>query len=123
MYIFCGDYIDRGTQNKETLEFLMSLMNCKNVLFLEGNHERWLNYYSLDEYENIKSKTFLYKTAPQLKDIDKKDIRAFYRKIGQIAYFEYNGAEYLVSHGGINILPKELQLVATSQFINGVGDY
>lgn len=123
MYIFCGDYIDRGNQNVEVLLTLIELSKHSNVLLLEGNHEIWLNYYALDEYENIKSKRFLNETAIQIKDIDKKDIRAFYRKIGQIAYFEYNGAEYLVSHGGINILPKELQLVATSQFINGVGDY
>lgn len=123
MYIFTGDYIDRGIQNKEVLEFLMTLIEKPNVLFLEGNHEKWLNYYSLDEYENIKSRTFLHKTAPQIADIDKSSIRKFYRKLGQIAYFEYDGNTYLVSHGGISYLPKELQLVATVQFINGVGDY
>lgn len=123
MYIFTGDYIDRGIQNKEVLEFLLTLVDKSNILFLEGNHERWLNYYSLDEYENIKSKTFLYKTALQIADIDKSSIRKFYRKLGQIAYFEYDGNTYLVSHGGISYLPKELQLVATEQFINGVGDY
>ena len=123
MYIFCGDYVDRGLQNKETLEFLMSISNNKNVLFLEGNHERWINYYSLDELENIKSNTFLKKTMLELYDLDKKDLRAFYRKIGQIAYFTYGGMKYLVSHGGISYVPDELQLIATEQFINGVGDY
>lgn len=122
-YIFCGDYIDRGLQNKETLEMLMEMAKYKNTLFLEGNHEKWLNYYSLDEYEQIKSKTFLNKTANELRDIDKKDIRAFYRKIGQIAYFQYGDKKYIVSHGGISYMPEELQLVSTSQFINGVGDY
>lgn len=122
-YIFCGDYIDRCLQNKETLELLMEMATYKNTLFLEGNHEKWLNYYSLDEYEQIKSKTFLNKTANELRDIDKKDIRAFYRKIGQIAYFQYGDKKYIVSHGGISYMPEELQLVSTSQFINGVGDY
>lgn len=123
MYIFCGDYLDRGLQNKETLLFLMDLSSKKNVLFLEGNHEKWLNYYSLDELENIKSKTFINKTMLEIIDIDKKDIRAFYRKIGQLAYFEYGGVKYLVTHGGISYLPEELQLIATEQLINGVGDY
>jgi predicted kinase len=123
MYIFCGDYIDRGKQNKKTLEFLMGLSKNHNVLFLEGNHEKWLNYYSLDETENIKSKTFLHKTMIELLDLDKKDIRAFYRKIGQIAYFNYGDTNYLISHGGISYIPDELQLIATDQFINGVGDY
>ena len=123
MYIFCGDYLDRGLQNKETLLFLMDLSSKKNVLFLEGNHEKWLNYYSLDELENIKSKTFINKTMLEIIDIDKKDIRAFYRKIGQLAYFEYGGVKYLITHGGISYLPEELQLIATEQLINGVGDY
>lgn len=123
MYIFCGDYLDRGLQNKETLLFLMDLSSKKNVLFLEGNHEKRLNYYSLDELENIKSKTFINKTMLEIIDIDKKDIRTFYRKIGQIAYFEYGSTRYLITHGGISYIPGELQLVATEQFINGVGDY
>ena len=122
-YIFSGDYIDRGLQNKETLEFLMPMANYSNVLLLEGNHERWLNHYSMDEYEEIHSKTFLNKTANELRELDKKDIRAFYRKIGQIAYFQYDNKRYLISHGGISYMPKELQLIATEQFIKGVGDY
>lgn len=123
MYIFCGDYLDRGLQNKETLLFLMDLSLKKNTLFLEGNHERWLNYYSLDELENVKSKIFIKRTIPQIIDIDKKSIREFYRKIGQLAYFEYDKKRYLITHGGISYVPEELQLVATEQFIHGVGDY
>lgn len=122
-YIFCGDYIDRGLQNKETLELLMKMANYENIFLLEGNHERWLKYYSLDECEEIKSKTFLNKTVKELGDLDKKDIRIFYRKLGQIAYFQYDNKKYIVSHGGISYMPEELQLVATSQFIYGVGDY
>lgn len=123
MYIFCGDYTDRGLQNKETLEFLMKMSTNKNVLLLEGNHEKWINYYSLDEIENIKSNTFLKKTMIELFDLDKKDLRSFYRKIGQIAYFTYDNQRYLISHGGVSYTPEELQLIATDQFINGVGDY
>ena len=123
MYIFCGDYIDRGPQNNETLRLLMKLSLCSNVLLLEGNHEKWLNYYALDEIENIKSQTFIKKTIPEILDIDKKDIRNFYRKIGQIAYFKYGNMKYLISHGGISYMPEQLQLIATEQLINGVGDY
>lgn len=122
MYIFCGDYIDRGLQNKETLLSLMNLAKNKNVL-LEGNHERWLNYYSLDEFNNIKSKEFLKKTMIEILDIDKIKLREFYRKIGQLAYFNYDGNNYIVTHGGISYMPDELLLVATEQLIKGVGDY
>ena len=41
-YIFTGDYIDRGIENAEVVNFLYSIMNKKNIKLLEGNHERWL---------------------------------------------------------------------------------
>lgn len=122
-YIFVGDYFDRGIENKDVAMFLNSIYDKKNVLLLEGNHEKWFNYYANDEMEKIKSKTFLWKTIPEIIDLDKSLFRNIYRKLGQIAYFEYDGVKYIVSHGGLNILPHELQLVATDQIINGVGDY
>lgn len=51
-YIFTGDYLDRGIQNKEVLEFLISLKDYKNVIFLEGNHEKWLRVYA-DKHFNM----------------------------------------------------------------------
>ena len=123
MYIFCGDYIDRGVQNKETMEFLLTLYQNKNVLFLEGNHEKWMNYYALDELERIKSNQFLKHTIFELENLQKKELRTFYRKLGQLAYFEYDDNKYLVSHGGLSFMPSDLQNVATEQLINGVGDY
>lgn len=41
MYIFCGDYIDRGLENVQVVQFLLSIMEKPNVILLEGNHERW----------------------------------------------------------------------------------
>ena len=123
MYIFCGDYTDKGLQNKETLEFLMGLSEKRNTLFLEGNHEGWVNYYANDEVENIKSKTFLHKTMPEIIDMDKKELRSFYRKIGQMAYFEFDNKKYFVTHGGLSYMSERLVLVATDQMIHGVGDY
>lgn len=75
-YIFCGDYLDRGTQNKEVLEFLISLRDKKNCVFLEGNHEKWLRIYSqkdydMEYYENrpVEYKDpFVTKLISQLKD-------------------------------------------------------
>lgn len=39
LYIFTGDYTDRGIQNKEVIEFLLSHIDDSNVILLEGNHE------------------------------------------------------------------------------------
>lgn len=123
MYIFTGDYIDRGLENADVVKFLISIMNKKNVLMLEGNHERWLWLYANDCVG--KSKEFELITRPQLEEakIDKKDIRQLYRKFGQCAYYKYGDNIYLVTHAGLSTLPKNLSYVATDQMIRGVGGY
>lgn len=122
-YLFTGDYLDRGIQNKEVLEFMISIMDNKNVLMLEGNHERYLWYWSNEQDAEIKNREFMYKTVPQIKGIDTTQMRQFYRKLGQMAYFTFNNQEYFITHAGLNTFPKYIQLVSTSQFIRGVGAF
>ncbi len=123
MYIFIGDYIDRGLENAETVEFLMSVMNRKNVLMLEGNHERWLWYWANDA--TGRSREFELITRPRLDaaKLDKKQVRLLYRKFGQCAYYRYNDKIFLVTHAGLSTLPENLSFVATEQMIKGVGSY
>jgi predicted kinase len=123
MYIFTGDYIDRGVENADVVKFLISIKDKKNVLMLEGNHERWLWLWANDCVG--KSKEFELVTRPQLDDtkIDKKDVRQLYRKLGQCAYYKYGENIYLVTHAGLSIIPNNLTFVATEQMINGVGNY
>ena len=263
-YIFCGDYLDRGTQNKEVLEFLISLKDKKNCVFLEGNHEKWLRIYSqkdydMEYYENrpveykdpfvtklisqlkdkqvtlekkinknknmseelskllreswetnpenrevyyrfelinvpekqkelhkengidevsvekikriihvlqheeystkryieevqefykdrfdlslditnvleknysvqsnrkqnpIRSLEFIKRTYPQIKDINKTEIRRFCDRLAQMSYFKFNGQEYLVTHGGVPCMPT--MKTQTIELIKGVGKY
>lgn len=122
-YIFTGDYIDRGLENADVVKFLISIKDKKNVLMLEGNHEKWLQIYGHDGYG--KSKEFELVTRPQLdaSKIDKKDIRMLYRKFAQCAYYTYNGNTFLVTHAGLSTLPQNLTFVATDQMIHGVGSY
>jgi serine/threonine protein phosphatase 1 len=44
--VFLGDYIDRGPQTKEVLDFLMGLKNTDELkhMFLLGNHEEFMVY-------------------------------------------------------------------------------
>ena len=122
-YIFTGDYLDRGIENKEVLEFLMDFSEKKNVLCLTGNHERWIGMFGNDEFESIRSKEFKARTLAQIIDTDKKKVRSFYRSLGQLAFIEYRGKKYFITHAGISYFPKSIFTFATENFIKGVGDY
>lgn len=122
-YIFTGDYIDRGVENAEVVNFLISIMDRKNVLMLEGNHERWLWLWANDC--TGRSKEFELVTRPILdaSGIDKKEVRKLYRRFGQCAYYSYGDNVYLVTHAGLSVIPDNLTFVATDQMIHGVGAY
>ena len=146
-YIFTGDYIDRGIQNKEVLKFLMGLAKHKNVLLLEGNHEHHLRLYANDETsiepvnredakilkkynrelltklnnDKVRSHRFITETVEQIKDISRKDLRTFCDKLAQMAYITFRGKNYFISHGGIPCLPTIF--TPTYQLIHGVGKY
>ena len=123
MYIFVGDYIDRGVENVEVVQFLISIMNRKNVLMLEGNHERWLWLWANDCVGRSKEFELVTRQALEAANIDKKDVRQLYRKFGQCAYYRYGDRIFLVTHGGLSTMPENLSMVATEQMIKGVGNY
>jgi predicted kinase len=122
-FIFCGDYIDRGTQNAEVLDFLYGVKDNKNVLLLEGNHEKWISRWANDE--DVTSKEFVNYTLPQLEQakFTKKQAREFYRKLGQCCYFTYDNETFFVCHGGISRVPINPIFVPTIQMVDGVGRY
>ena len=123
MYIFVGDYIDRGIENAEVVKFLLSIMNRKNVLLLEGNHERWLWLWASDCVGRSKEFETVTKPVLEAAGISKKSVRQLYRKFGQCAYYRYGEKVFLVTHGGLSSVPENLSFVATDQMIKGVGNY
>lgn len=122
-YIFTGDFLDRGIENVEVLKFLISIMDYKNVLLLDGNHETHIRAYANGEISRGKEFELITKPQIEASDIDMKDIRMFCRKIGQVAYYEYDGKTVLVNHGGVSNIPDQLTFIPTIQFIKGVGNY
>jgi predicted kinase len=123
LHIFIGDYIDRGIENVKLLNYIFSIMDKPNVIFLQGNHEQWLWNYSNDMPS--KSKEFEQVTKRELNksQIDKKKLRIFYRKLRQLVYYTYNNKVIVVSHGGISTMPERFEFLATEQLIKGVGEY
>ena len=123
MYIFVGDLIDRGIENVEVVNWFTQIINKKNVLVLEGNHERWLWIYAHGGVG--KSKEFELVTRKQLEEahVDVKSIRQLYRRLGQCAWYKYDDKDVFVSHAGVAALPDNLSFMSTEQMIKGVGNY
>ena len=71
-YIFAGDLLDRGIENKEVLDFMLSIYKQPNVVFIEGNHDEYLRNWAMDSWELTKSgkpripAEFKFRTLPQL---------------------------------------------------------
>lgn len=120
LYIFTGDYIDRGLEHKELMSMLISISNKPNVIFIEGNHEK-----NLFQYANNKETTKYFKeyTMKEMTYFDKKKLRNFYRKLKPFVYYKYNEKSVLVSHGGLTFLPRNFFTISDEQFIRGIGDY
>ena len=122
-YIFLGDYVDRGNQNAEVLEFLDKIKDLPNVCLLEGNHEKWIQCFG----NNVpaKSKEFEEHTKVELyqKGYDEKKARMLYRKFRQFSHFVWNDLEILACHAGIPNLNTNLLYLPTDDFVHGVGDY
>ena len=123
LYIFCGDYIDRGIENVEVIKFLFSIMDKPNVILLEGNHERWLWYWA--HGGTSQSKEFENVTRRQLEagGLDSKVARMLYRKLNQCVYYKFGEKTVLVTHAGLSLIPDNLTKVASEQMIRGVGRY
>ncbi len=123
-YIFCGDYFDRGVENYQTFKFLKELMLKQNTLFLIGNHEDKLYKYACDD--EFKMDYGLCKTILEFiqNNVNKKEIRGFIKNLAQVAYIEFRGKTYLVTHGGIPYMPKKsLDFYSTNSLIYGIDKY
>ena len=127
LYIFVGDYLDRGIEPAETVKFLLSIYKLPNVILLEGNHECYLRNYAhnIDDYSrNFKETTLPYlNKATGSGEIKKSELRQLCRKFGQVCYFTYGDKKVLVSHGGLSSMKDNLIYVSTEQIIRGVGEY
>lgn len=120
MYIFLGDYFDRGVQNVQVFEILKEIRELSNVCLLEGNHETNLRKHLLNE-DRVSKGTRLTINEFYEAGYTDKDIKQFYDSLSQLMYFSYNGTDYLCTHGGVPVLPT--QLTSTYDIVCGVGAY
>lgn len=126
LYVFVGDYFDRGIQAVETFKIMLDLLEKPNVVLIEGNHENnSVKKFINDEEKYTKSfdETTL---QPLLKEFELEYIKAglkkIYKRLRQCYAFEFRGKKFLCTHGGLPLVPK-LALVSAREMIKGVGRY
>ena len=132
LYVFTGDYVDRGIQNDKVVSWLLEHYQERNVVLLQGNHERWLIEYANGEYDEeirnggrdrCKSSMFFEHTIPQLSQFRKKDLRELCRRFRAVAYLSFDGRRYFISHAGVGFMPESIVKVKAETFIRGNGKY
>ena len=124
LYIFLGDYFDRGVENYKTFKLLNELSNNANMIFLIGNHEDKLYKYACDD--EFKMDYDIKNTIHELENnnVNKSEIRGFIKKLSQISYIKFGPNTYLIPHGGIPYIPKlSLDFYSTNSFIYGIDKY
>ena len=126
LYVFVGDYFDRGIQAVETFKIILDLLEKPNIIFIEGNHENnSVKKFIYDEEKYTKSfdETTL---QPLLKEFEldyiKAGLKKIYKRLRQCFTFEFRGKKFLCTHGGLPLVPK-LTLVSAREMIKGVGKY
>ena len=102
--ILLGDYIDRGTQSREVIDYIIDLKEKGfDIVPLLGNHEAMLlDAYKNEEFTSIwiqngGSETLKSFDITSLKDIEPKYIEFFK---GLSSYYAFE--EYLFVHAGFN---------------------
>lgn len=126
LYIFLGDYLDRGIEHKKTLDLFLGLWKNPNVILLEGNHEIHLRNFSSDL--PVKSREFMEATLPAISENVtnteefKKHIRMFCKKMRQCYSFKFHNHKILCTHGGLSAVP-DMALISAQDMIKGVGKY
>ena len=123
LYIFTGDYFDRGFENIDVFSFIKEKQNLKNFIFLIGNHEDRLYKFACDD--DYKLDYYLKRTIEEIDGkISKSEIRGLIKGLSQIANIEFQNKHYIITHGGIPYYPeKSLDYYSTNSFIYGIDKY
>jgi len=126
-WVFLGDYFDRGKFNAEVFRFMQKFIDNNFVIPLTGNHDfKWLPRYEEfinGKFEGRRPPQHTVNTFIQFKKagITVKEVKNFYNKLAQLVFVKFGRDYYVMTHGGIPILPSIYS--TTEDFIFGVGTY
>ena len=97
-----GDYIDRGKQGKEVLDFIIELIdNGYHIFPLRGNHEEMLLQSHKQNYDNAFLQLPVLKKSKGIRD-DKRKIYPKYLRLLEKLPFYYELDDFYLVHAGFD---------------------
>lgn len=118
LYIFLGDYIDRGIDNVKMFQFVRDNIDKDNFIFIIGNHEKSIYRHYVGQVENntftkLRHREFL---KAGFTDIELMDT---YNKMKMFFIGRFNGKKYFFNHGGLCDIPERVNLETGYVYTNG----
>lgn len=121
LFIFLGDYFDRGLEPVRTWNILKGLYKKPNVVMLMGNHEKHLLNYINDEpiTSSIAKKTYdeLEKAC-----VSKDELQNFYNNLKEYYMFKIFNKYYLCTHAGTEYFNSKMSLVSNDTLTRNSGN-
>lgn len=121
LFVFLGDYFDRGLEPVRTWYILKELSTKPNVVMLMGNHEKHLLHYINDEPI---SSTIAQKTYDELEKagITKDELRNFYTNLREYYMFRIFNKCYLCTHAGVEHFTHKIKLLSNDALTRNNGN-
>lgn len=122
LYVFVGDYFDRGDSPVETFKVVEELSRKENVVMLLGNHEHHMRDYLLGEFDSLPRQAKETYRAFKEAGISESRVRDFYDRLRDYYAFKVFGKKYFVCHAGVPFIPERAKLISTRQLTGGLED-
>lgn len=137
LYVFCGDLLDRGIENYETLQYMINIHKLPNVKFVVGNHDEHLKRWAFNDFKvDENGKPLVPRPFKQTQfDLElgavddeiiveklKQDTRSLIRRMTLAFPFVLGDKKVFVCHAGVSSIPN-MTFISGQQLVRGVGGY
>jgi len=104
VFIFLGDYIDRGPESFEVIEFLIEFSTKFKTIFLTGNHEdMFIRFITIgDNYSNYIRNGGGYTIQSYIKNLKKFILPENHKSFFNSLKLYYENDEFVAVHAGLN---------------------